>query len=301
MPLVTPIPDLADPRLDDYRVVRDRQWTAPFSYADARSPDSEAPWGKFMAEGQTVFDKLLLDPAPPVQKCRVLSVLCTPTRLEALAPALARLPASTPVYVVPAAQVEALVGFNMHRGLLAIVARPAPLGLGDLVPLVRPGAPLIVLDEVFNHDNIGSIFRSGAALGAAGVLLSPGCADPLYRKGVRVGVGSMLLVPWAYARSWPGDARALRDAGCRLVALARTPRSIDLRELPSRLDVSRQRLALLLGSEGPGLSPDLLSAADVHVEIPMHRGIDSLNVGVAAGIALQALARGDPVQPNSSK
>jgi tRNA G18 (ribose-2'-O)-methylase SpoU len=285
MPQVIPIADLDDPRLADYREVKDRQWLPAFTYAETRAPDPAAPWGKFMAEGPTVLQRLALRPQ------LALSVLVSPTRLQAVRADIDRLSPATPVYVLAQEQLERLVGFELHRGLLAIAARPRPLAPAEVLPHVTPWRPLVVLESIFNHDNIGGIFRSGAALGAGGVLLSPRCADPLYRKALRVAVGCVLLTPWAYAQDWPAALAQLRTEGIRVLAMTLSPSSMPLAEVPRHVDLGKQRVAILLGTEGPGLSAEAIRHADLHVRIPMAPGVDSLNVSVTAAIALAALAR----------
>ncbi len=240
-----------------------------------------------MAEGEVVFDMLL------TSSVRVLSVLLAPNRLVALRDKLDRLPSDTPVYVVPSRELEALVGFDLHRGLLAVGVRPAPRSVDDLLSLCRPGRPLVMLEDLTNHDNIGSIFRSAAALGAAGVILSPRCADPLYRKSLRVSVGCVLHVPWARATAWPGAVLQAREAGVRVWGMALGAGAVSLEAAAAESRARGERVALVLGSEGPGLSTGLLEVCDQRVVIPIARGVDSLNVSIAAAIALSRLAQID--------
>jgi tRNA G18 (ribose-2'-O)-methylase SpoU len=302
------VSDLADPRLRDYTSLKERQLHADFSERGEVAGDDHAPWGKFMAEGEVVFERLASS------RFRTLSVLCTPARLETIGVHLARLPASTPVYVAPAKDVEALVGFPLHRGLMAIAARERP---ADPVAIVRVAAEraargvpgvVAVLEGLTNHDNIGAIFRNAAAFGVAGLLLSPTCADPLYRKAVRVSVGHALSVPFARLSPWPGGlfevARACgaggvgpgggAGPGSGAVVACLSPREPATALRPGELPAQLQGRAVLLvlGSEGPGVSAEVESAADVRLRIPMAAGVDSLNVAVASALAMYMLSSG---------
>lgn len=301
MAVVHHVADLADPRLADYLHVRERQLHDDFSppdgliggpvRADAGLPASSvpaAPFGKFMAEGELVFQRLV------GSSLRTLSVLCTPTRLETIRPQLDRLAPDLPVYVVPPKQMEALVGFNLHRGLLAVAARPAPRSVAEVIAATG-SRPILIAEDLTNHDNIGSLFRNGAALGAGALLLSPRCADPLYRKCVRVSMGYALTLPWAIAQPWPvGVLSQLRAAGYLTLALTPAADAVDLESAAST--VAGRRFALLLGSEGPGLTPAAQSAADLRVRIPMASGVDSLNVATSAAVALYRFQSGRPAR-----
>lgn len=208
-----------------------------------------------------------------------------------------------PVFVAEQSVLNEVVGFNIHRGILAAGIRPRPTPLEQL--LQRPG-PFVILEDLFNHDNIGSIFRNAAALGGAGVtvLLSPRTADPLYRKALRVSTGHALLIPWARLEEWPGDLDRLREAGVRLLAMTPGEGSREVREVTggwSRSgsgggEVPRQpRIGIMMGTEGPGLTEAAMARADERVRIDMPPGpsgapADSLNVAVAAAIALFALS-----------
>jgi tRNA G18 (ribose-2'-O)-methylase SpoU len=220
---------------------------------------------------------------------RVRSVLLTRAALPGLREALGRLPAGAPVYLASARTVRQLAGFNFHRGCLAVGERGGGASPDALLVGARPGPQrLLALEAVANPDNVGGVFRSAMALGADGVLLSPGCADPLYRKAIRVSVGGTLTVPFARASDWPASLRRLRDAGFTLVALTTRRDALDVSEL-GRTRPIPARTALLLGNEGDGLSAGARAAADLEVTIPMAPGADSLNVATAAGIALHRL------------
>ncbi|MFN8816157.1 MAG: TrmH family RNA methyltransferase [bacterium] len=289
MPIV-PVDDITDPALADYRDVKDRQLLEAFSAAQGvprpPHPADPAPFGKLMAEGEVVFHVLVRSP------CRVLSVLTTPTPLAPLGPPQAQLGEHVPIYVIDPRAMESLVGFPLHRGLMAIAARPAPTHIDDLLTRCTPGRPLLVLEDVFNHDNIGAAFRNCAALGGAGIILSSAAADPYYRKAVRVSAGHALRVPWARsdtAGPWPAALPRMQARGITVVAFTLSP---DCQPLSDTLaaDLRAKPCAILLGTEGPGLSPAAAAAADLRVVIPMSPGVDSLNVAVAGAVALHRLA-----------
>jgi tRNA G18 (ribose-2'-O)-methylase SpoU len=259
------VASLADPRLDDYRNVPD--------------PELLRSRGLFVAEGRLVVRRLL-DASP----YRTRSVLLTPAAHERLADLVDRHP-DVPVYVVAPDAMNAIAGFNIHRGCLAVGERPAPRPHRELL---GAGSPVVVLEGVSNADNVGGIFRSAAAFGAAAVLLGPGCADPLYRKAIRTSMGAALTVPFAAMPNWPDDLREVRAAGFTLVALTPAADAVPLHMMPHGV-----RLALIAGHEGEGLTSAALAAADVRARISIAAGVDSLNVAAAATIALyEAWCRG---------
>jgi tRNA G18 (ribose-2'-O)-methylase SpoU len=171
----------------------------------------------------------------------------------------------------------------VHRGILGSVHRPPMPAAAELLAAAQR---IIVLEDVNTHTNVGAIFRCAAALGMDAVLLSPSCADPLYRRSVRVSMGEVFAVPYARLDPWPGALEEVRAAGFTVLALTPDPAAVSLRDLSA---ADRARPALLLGAEGPGLSGRALTAADVRVRIPMHHGVDSLNVAAAAAVACYAL------------
>ncbi|MFE7133622.1 TrmH family RNA methyltransferase [Streptomyces sp. NPDC057638] len=194
-----------------------------------------------------------------------------------------------PVYVVTPDLAERVTGYHVHRGALASMHREPLPGPAELLAGARRVA---VMEAVNDHTNIGAIFRSAAALGMDAVLLSPDCADPLYRRSVKVSMGAVFSVPYARLERWPHDLDTVRDAGFRLLALTPAERAVSLDEAaPHTLD----RVALMLGAEGDGLSARALGAADTWVRIPMAHGVDSLNVGAAAAVAFYAVTAGRPV------
>jgi tRNA G18 (ribose-2'-O)-methylase SpoU len=177
---------------------------------------------------------------------------------------------------------ERLTGFHVHRGALASMHRPA---LPAPLDLVRGARRVAVLEDIVDHTNVGAVFRGCAAMGVDAVLVSPRCADPLYRRSVRVSMGTVFQVPWTRLEPWPGGLEQLRDAGFTVAALALDPAAVDLDEFARRRP---DRLALMLGTEGDGLSRRSVAAADVVVRIPMAGGVDSLNVAAAAAVAFWA-------------
>ena len=263
------ISDPADPRVDDYRRLSDARARRQLEAGDPAAGDP----GFFVAEGVTVIRRLLASGRP------VRSVLVDRPRLAGLAADLTGLDA--PVYVAEPDVLEAVAGFDVHRGALAAADRwplPEP---ALLLPAARHVA---VLEGINDHENLGVIFRNAAGLAIDAVFLCPRSCDPLYRRSVRVSMGHVLSVPWARLDPWPDGLAGLRAAGFTVVALTPGPDAEPL-EGPD----PGERVALLLGAEGPGLSPAALAAADRRRRIPMAPGVDSLNVASAAAVAFYAI------------
>ena len=233
----------------------------------------------FIAEGRLIVGKLLAAP-----RFRVRSALGTASALASLRGGLEQ--AGVPVYVARPETLQRIVGFHFHRGCLAAGERRAELGL-DVLLQPRGRRILVALEGVTNPDNVGGVFRNAMAFGADGVVLGPGCADPLYRRALRVSMGGALETPFATVFDWPEGFARLRAAAFTIAALTPDRAAADI----SAFGEVPERLLLLLGSEGEGLSAAARAAADVHVRIPMAPGVDSLNVATAAGIALHRLAR----------
>lgn len=237
--------------------------------------------GLFIAEGRLVVQRVIEGGAYHVR-----SVLVNDAALRGLAGVLARVGPSVPIYACGADAFPAITGYDFHRGCLALVERPTEAPLDQLVAGART---IVVLEAVANADNVGGIFRNVAALGADGVLLSPTCCDPFYRKAIRTSMGAVLSVPFARAAAWPDALADLVAHGFTIAAL--TPRQpsepIDTFARRGRPD----RLALVVGAEGAGLTADADARADVRLRIPISAAVDSLNVAVAVGIALYALPR----------
>ena len=256
------IDDPDDPRLADFR---------DLTRADRR-PDRPGGRGLVIAEGTVVVRRLLAAPYP------LRALLGLARRYDELAADLAGTDA--PFYVVDADLMADVIGFHLNRGVLATADRIAPPPADELI---RNARSVAVLEGVGDHENLGSIFRNAAGLGVGAVLLADGCADPLYRRSVRVSMGTVLHVPFAPVPWLDDGIDLLRRNDFRIVALSPTG---EFRLTDAPLD---GRVAVLVGSEGHGLTEAAMAAADVRVRIPMHRGIDSLNVATAAAIAFAAL------------
>jgi len=265
-----PVADLGNPALEPYRDQKD-------AWLRVQRQGGTGLGGLFMAEGEIVVRELL------ASRHRVRSVLITPGRLERMAPALDALPAGTPVFVAQRALAERIVGFDMHRGVLALGEQAPQPSVADLAHRCEA---VLVLEGLSNHDNVGSLYRSLSALGPdrSGVVLCPRTADPLYRKALRVSMGHALRLETARASAWPEDLASLSRAGLAVVALTPDPDATAIARLGRP-----GRVALVVGAEGDGLSPQAIRAADARVRVPMRPGVDSLNVAVAAAIALHRL------------
>ena len=188
-----------------------------------------------------------------------------------------------PVHVGEHEVIEALTGFHLHRGALAAMHRPAPVPVAEVLRGVRR---VFVLEDIVDHTNVGAIFRSAAALGVDAVLVTPRCADPLYRRAVRVSMGTVFQVPWTRVEPWPGGIRLLQEEGFHVAALALGEDSVDLDDFAA---TAPERVALVLGTEGDGLSRRTVEGVDSVVRIPMAGGVDSLNVAAAGAVAAFAL------------
>ncbi|WP_374929556.1 TrmH family RNA methyltransferase [Kytococcus sedentarius] len=263
-----PLTDPTDPRVEDY-----------FGLTDvALRRRLEPERGLYMAESEKVIRRALAAGHQP------RSMLLTPRWVEDLAPLVADVEASgAPVYVAEPKVAEAMTGFHLHRGALAAMQRPELPPVGDLLQGARR---VVVVEDVVDHTNVGAIFRSVAALGADAVLVTPRCADPLYRRSVRVSMGTVFQVPWTRIDPWPAGMAELREAGFTVAALALRDDAVTMRELAAD---PPERLALVLGTEGDGLAPQTVEGADLAVRIPMAGGVDSLNVAAASALALYAL------------
>jgi len=244
------------------------------AYLDIRERDLAGRQGRFVAEGKVVLDLLLSS-----GRFGAESVLVLENRLGGLNDILHKAPADLPVYVVTSAVMDAIAGFHMHRGILAIGRKETPQAAGPLLDALSGQALVVVLVGIANHDNMGSIFRNAAAFGADAVFMDATCCDPLYRKAIRVSVGAALKVPFAAFGDAAGFTAALDRLGFSQFALS--PRGeADIRDA-RRTD----RLALYLGTEGEGLPQNLLARLRT-VRIGMAQGFDSLNVAAASAVAL---------------
>jgi tRNA G18 (ribose-2'-O)-methylase SpoU len=258
-----------DPRISDYIALSD---------PDLRRGVEERD-GFFIAEGGLVVRVLL------TTNHRVRSVLVTPKQRAALADVLDHIDA--PVYVVEPTVMQKTVGFDLHRGAVAAVDRfPLPSMDAGLEGATR----VAVLERVNDHENLGALFRNAAAFGVDAVLLCPECSDPLYRRSVRVSAGHVLTVPWTRATPWPAAIDAMKARGFTVLALTPAAGSERLDDAPTD---PGERIAMVLGAEGPGLTADARHRASRQIRIPMAPGVDSLNVAVAGALAFSHFARPD--------
>jgi tRNA G18 (ribose-2'-O)-methylase SpoU len=258
--------DPDDPRLTDYRDLRDVELRKHL----------EAEQGLFIAEGEKVVRRAVEAGFGP------RSFLMARRWLDGLADVLA--PTDAPCYVVDERLAEQVTGFHVHRGALASLHRRPLPAVGEVLAGART---VVVLEDVVDHTNVGAVFRSAAALGADAVLLSPRCADPLYRRSVKVAMGAVFSVPYARIEQWYDAVPALSTTGFTTVALCLADDAVPVEEAMA----GRDRVALLMGTEGQGLSARWSGTADVRAVIPMEGGIDSLNVAAATAVACY-VARG---------
>jgi tRNA G18 (ribose-2'-O)-methylase SpoU len=295
---IVDVADPGDPRLADYARLTDVRLRTSM----------ESAHGLFMAEGEKVIRRAV------AAGFGLRSMLVTRDKLAGLADLAGACPG--PVYVVSQEVAEQVTGYQVHRGALASMARralptvtgllsgnapaghagPAPPGSGQRARDGQPGWPrrIVLLEDLVDHANVGAIFRCAAALGVDAVILSPRCADPLYRRAVKVSMGAVFAIPYARMSDWRAGLGEVRAAGFTLLAL--TP---DQSAVPLDKAASAGRVALLLGTEGDGLSARWLAEADLAVCVPMSAGamamgVDSLNVVAAAAIACHELARLPP-------
>lgn len=259
-----------DPRLRDYTSLTDVNLRRVLEPAE----------GLFMAESAKVIRRAL------ATGHRLRSVLATRRFLDDIPDVVATATEQgVPIFVVEQSQLEHITGFNVHRGALAAMHRPAPRPVAD----VLDGCGRIaVLEDLVDHTNVGAVFRSAAALGIEAVLVTPNCADPLYRRSVRVSMGTVFAVPWTRTGPWPASIAELQELGFTVAALGLTDDSITLDAFAAE---APERVAWVLGSEGPGLSARTMAAADRVVRIPMAGGVDSLNAASAAAVAFWATRR----------
>lgn len=260
------IADPDDPRVTPFRSIGDAELL--------RTRDL------FVAEGRLVVERVLADAAYAVH-----SLLLNGPSRKALEPVLRRSGFDGPVFECATAAFEAITGYNIHRGCLALVHRPPVRTWRDIV---SDAGRVIVLEGVTNADNVGSVFRNAAAFGVDAVLLDPACCDPLYRKAIRTSMAAVLRVPFARADALPAVLDELRAEGIAVAALSPREPSVPLQAFAPAM--KGRRVALVVGSEGPGLSDEVEASADVRVSIPMTNAVDSLNLAVATGIALWMLS-----------
>lgn len=260
------VDDPADPRLGDYRDLRDVELRKHL----------EAEHGLFLAEGEKVVRRAVEAGFTP------RSFLMAPRWVDGLTDVLEQTDA--PCFVLQESRAEEVTGFHVHRGALASFERKPLPAVADVLADARS---VLVLEDIVDHTNVGAIFRSGAALGFDAVLLAPRCGDPLYRRSVKVGMGAVFTMPWTRLPDWYAALPALSSAGFTTVALTLADDSTPIEDAVAGVD----RLALVLGSEGHGLSARWEQSADRRANIPMRAGIDSLNVAAASAVACYIAAR----------
>ena len=275
MPVVE-VDDPSDPALADYRHLTDVALRSAL----------EPAHGLYMAEGGRVVERALAAGHRP------RSVLVEHKRLPQAQRLLQREPGAT-IYTAPASIVREIAGYSVHRGFLAAMQRPRPRAVAEVV---AGASRVLVLEDLVDHTNVGAAFRSAAALGFGSVVVSPRCADPLYRRSIKVSMGAVLWVPWAVPAAWPEALAELRAAGFTVLALTPDASARDLAEVAAD---PPSRIALLIGTEGDGLSRAAREHADASVRIPMSAGIDSLNAAAATAVACYALgpAASGPPRP----
>lgn len=255
-----------DPRVSDYTQLTD------VHLRKLREPAE----GMYIAESSRVLRRALAAGHQP------RSFFLAEKWLADLQDVLAAYP-DVPAFIGTAALLEEITGFHLHRGAMAAMQRPAPLPLNELLAGARR---IAVLEDIVDHTNVGAIFRSAAALDIDAVLVSPRCGDPLYRRSVRVSMGTVFQVPWARLEAWPQDLALLQQHGFTVAALELTGDAVDVDELAA---ANPDKLALVLGTEGAGMSAATLAAVDLAVKIPMRPGVDSLNVAAASAVAFWEL------------
>ncbi len=262
------VDDPADPRVHEYLHLTDM----------ALRTRTEPASGIYLAESAKVIRRALAAGHQPI------SYLMAERWVEELADLVADAAArDVPVYVADKRVLQTIAGFHLHRGAIAAMHRPPPR---DPFEIIRSARRVVVLEDVVDHTNVGAVIRSAAALGMDAVLVTPRCADPLYRRSVRVSMGTVFQVPWARIDPWPESVDRLQDAGFTVASLALTPDSVTLDQVAAD---PPDRLVLVLGTEGDGLAPATVAASDLAVRIPMSGGVDSLNVAAASAVAFWAL------------
>ena len=265
---ITEITDLADPALDDYLRMTDVRLRSRV----------EVERGLFMAESFEVISRAMDAGMAP------RSFLMSEKWLAKFAPLYERFP-EVPVFVGAEPLLEQLTGFHLHRGALAAMQRPVLPAVEELLTATGGRSRIAVLENLVDHTNVGACFRSAAAMGVDAVLVTPQCADPLYRRSIRVSMGTVFQVPWTRIENWPASVHDLQEAGYVVAGLTLGEGAITLDDLAAE---DHENLALVLGSEGHGLMGSTDRALDRRVTIPMQHRVDSLNVAAASAVAFYA-------------
>ena len=269
--MIIEINDFNAPELDPYARLKDVQL---YHYYE---PDA----GVFIAESPAIVERAV------ESGCEVESFLCEPHFIKSLSDTLFKKFPDVPVYTAPLEVMEQITGFHLTRGLLSILKRPAPRNIDDII---EGKSRIAVLENTMNPTNVGAMFRSAAALGIGAVLLTPNCSDPLYRRAARVSMGTVFQVPWAYFTGdniWPeGGIKYLHEHGFKTIAMALSDDSISIDDPILKKE---EKLAIVLGTEGDGLTKKTIATCDYTVRIPMQAGVDSLNVAAASAVAFWEL------------
>ncbi|MEF9982146.1 MAG: RNA methyltransferase [Glutamicibacter sp.] len=259
---ILPVADLADSRLDEY---------LRLSEANLRMR-TDVENGLYIAESTKVVQRAINAGHVP------RSFLLAEKHLDQLTEEFNRFP-DAPIFIGDDRQLQDLVGFHLHRGAMAAMNRPEPL---DLDEALEASSRVAILEDIADHTNLGAIIRSASGLGVDAVLLTPKCVDPWYRRSARVSMGTVFDLPWVRMLSWPEDIQTLKRHGYEMLAMELTEDAIPLNEVEIK---SGQKVAMILGNEGRGVTDEALAAVDRTVIIPMYREVDSLNVGAASAIA----------------
>lgn len=274
--MLIPLADLSDPRVNDFTRLKDVNLRKSF----------EAEHGLYLAESFSVISRALAAGHQP------RSVLTSAHWLGRLQEILGARAGDIPIFVAEEQQLIQLTGFSMHRGAIAAMERPA---LPELDEVLAAARAVLILEDLVDHTNVGAAIRSAAAMGFDAILTSPHCADPLYRRAVRVSMGTVFSLPWTRIDDWP-DISALKVRGFTVAGLALSDQAISLPDFCTSLqsEVARgvePKVALVLGTEGPGMSKPALTQCDQLVKIPLSHGVDSLNVAAAGAVACYAVSQ----------
>ncbi|MFP7696186.1 TrmH family RNA methyltransferase [Trueperella sp. LYQ143] len=266
--MIVELDSLADPRLADFTQLTDT--------ALRRKLETER--GLFLAESDKVIRRALAAGHHP------RAFVMAPRWLAGMRDVVEQWP-DVPVFIVAQELLQELTGYRVHRGALASMYRPQLPSASDFLRAHPAARRLFILEDLVNHTNVGAIFRSAAALGCDGVLVTDHCCDPLYRRSVKVSMGTVFQIPWTRIEHWPHSMEILRDHGWITASLALREDALTLAEFSQIIDTPDSKVALILGSEGDGLAPATISQADYAVRIPMAGGVDSLNVAAAGAVA----------------